>query len=69
MLSPKAKNLVAVSVGVRTTLTENEQADVRCSASRAVQPTLLVPTGRLAPLAGVQDVVTGVAPPVTVGGG
>jgi hypothetical protein len=62
-------NLVAASVGVRTTLTANEQADVRCSASRAVQLTPLVPRGRLAPLAGVQEVVTGVAPPVTVGAG
>ncbi len=62
-------NFVAVREGARTTLTAKEQEDVRCCASRAVQVTGVFPTGRLAPLAGAQVVVTGVAPPATVGAG
>ena len=69
MLSPNAMNFVAVSVGARTTAAANEHKDVRCCASRAVHVTGWFPTGKLAPLAGVQDVVTGVAPPTTVGAG
>ena len=69
MLSPKAMNLVAASVA-RPHDIDGKRAGGRPLlgiAGRAV--TLLVPTGRVVPLAGVQDVVTGAAPPVTAGAG
>jgi len=41
---------------------------VRCNASSAVQATTVVPTSKLDPLVGVQDVVRGASPPEAVGG-
>jgi hypothetical protein len=69
MLSPNARNFVALNCGGRVTVTGKAHDEVRWSASRAVQLTLVDPTGKLDPLGGVHDVVTGVVPPVTVGCG
>lgn len=69
MLSPNATKFVAVSCGGRVTVTVNVHEALRWSASRAVHVTLVDPTAKLDPLAGVHEVVTGAVPPVTVGGG
>src|SRR5437773_3748116 len=50
-----------------TTVTVKEQLAVWAAASLAVQVTVVVATGKNDPGAGVQEVVTGGVPPVTVG--
>ena len=67
MLSPKAMNLVALSVPTRVTVTFKLQEAVCCLASRAVHTTLFEPTGKFDPLGGVQLTVSGAEPPVAVG--
>ncbi len=67
-LSPNATYFVTLSrSGVSVTV--NEHCACREAASTAVHETAVVPTLNELPDAGVQVVVTGVAPPVTVGGG
>src|SRR3954451_20398254 len=67
-LSPNASYFVAAMVKPdRVTL--NEQDAWRDCASLAAQVTDVVPSGKDEPDARVQLVVTGGAPPVTVGGG
>jgi hypothetical protein len=70
MLSPNATYLVAVMCGADITITviEKVQEAVRVCASVAVHDTGVDPAGRLDPLVGEHVVVTGVAPPMTVGG-
>ena len=48
--------------GGGVTVTVKEHESVRCLASVAVHVTVVVPTGKLEPLAGVHSVVTGGAP-------
>src|SRR5580692_8697033 len=67
MLSPNARNLVAVSIGGASTVTVNTQASARCSASVAVHDTAVVPTLNAVPDWMVQLVVTGGLPLVNVG--
>jgi len=68
MLSPKARNLVRVSLGGGRTVMPNVQELARVLASVTVQVTVVDPTGKLVPLAGAQDgPVSGVEPPFTVG--
>ena len=71
MLSPNAMNLVAEMRGAGgsgiVTVTVNRHASVRCLASLAVHSRLVAPTGKRAPLAGKHPLVTGGAPPMTVG--
>ena len=70
MLSPNAMNLVAVERRRPHDVGRKRAGRTSAAARRGrVQVTLFVPTGRLVPLAGVHDVVTGAAPPVTVGAG
>jgi len=56
--------------GADTTITviEKLQESVRVCASVTVHDTGVDPAGRLDPLVGEHMVVTGVAPPTTVGG-
>ena len=68
MLSPKATNLVKRSLGGTDTDTVRLQLDARCCASVAVHVIVVDPTGKVEPLAGLQDVVIGDAPPATDGG-
>jgi hypothetical protein len=67
MLSPNARNLVALKRPGRVTVTEKVQDADCCWASMAVQLTVLAPTGKEAPLAGVQVDVSGCTPPFTRG--
>jgi hypothetical protein len=57
--------------GADTTITviEKLQKSVRVCASAAMHDTGVDPAGRLDPLVGKHVVVTGIAPPTTVGGG
>ncbi len=48
--------------GGGVTVTVNAHESVRCLASVAVHVTVVVPTGKVEPLAGVHSVVTGGAP-------
>jgi hypothetical protein len=66
MLSPKATKLIALRCE-DTSVTVSEHTAVRLSASRAVQLTVVAPTGNTAPDAGEQVVVTGGVPPVVTG--
>jgi hypothetical protein len=54
--------------GSTITVIEKVQEALRVWASVAVHDTGVDPAGRLDPLIGEQVVVTGVAPPTTVGG-
>jgi hypothetical protein len=67
MLSPKARNDVVVSRGGSRTVTENEQDAVRCDASVTVQVTVFCPIAKGDPGGGVQAVVTGSLPLLTIG--
>jgi hypothetical protein len=67
MLSPKVRYCVADTSGVFATVTLNVHAATCDWASRPEQLTVLVPIANVPPLAGVQFVITGAAPPVTVG--
>lgn len=67
MLSPNATNLVTVSRGTRVTVTAKLHEALRCSLSRTVQVTLVDPTGNAEPVGGRHVVVTGAAPPLTMG--
>ena len=69
MLSPNATNRVTTSTGLggTTTVTGIVQLALRCSASVALQLTVVVPTLKLAPLTGVHASVNGVCPPATTG--
>jgi len=67
MLSPNATNRVTVSVGGATTVIANEHGSVRCSASVAVQLTVVCPMANADPESGVQETVTGALPLTTVG--
>jgi hypothetical protein len=69
MLSPKARKRSALSFGVFVTLTVKLHEAVRWLESRAVQVTVVDPTAKLEPLAGVQDVTIGVVPSLTSGAG
>jgi hypothetical protein len=53
-------------VGGGSTVTPNVHDPVRCRVSVAVHVTVVDPNGKSASLAGVQDVVIGGAPPITV---
>ena len=67
MLSPNARILVTVRRGGGSaTVAVNEQLAVRRAASVAVHVTGVEPTGKLEPLAGPQETMTGAAPPVAV---
>jgi hypothetical protein len=68
MLSPNARNFVRASCGTAAaTVTLNVHALVACTASVAVQRTVVVPTGKIDADAGVQLVCTGATPPVATG--
>jgi hypothetical protein len=67
MLSPRARNLVIVSSGVRVTVTVNEHELVRFRASVPVHVTVVAPIGKVDPEAGVHANVTGSLPAATVG--
>jgi hypothetical protein len=69
MLSPNATNRVALIRGGAVTITANEQASLRLSASTALQVTLVDPIGNVEGLAGLQVIATGAAPPITAGAG
>jgi hypothetical protein len=69
MLSPNARNRVAISVGGRVTETVKPQDALRLCASLAVHVTPVIPRENVDPLPGVHVEVTGAAPPVTVGAG
>ncbi len=57
------------SLGGGCTTTGNVQLAVRARASAVVHVTVVVPITKLDPLTGVQLVVSGACPPVTVGAG
>jgi hypothetical protein len=67
MLSPKARNLVALSLGGATTAIRKLQVEACCAASRAVHATSVAPTSNDEPLCRVHVVVTGGVPPVATG--
>ena len=68
MLSPNARNRVSVSFGGDRTVTPNVQELARALKSVTVQVTVVDPTEKPVPLAGVQvGPVSGAEPPVTVG--
>ena len=67
MLSPKARNFVALSLGGATTAMRKLQEAACCAASRAVHATLVDPTSKGEPLCRVHVVVTGGVPPVATG--
>jgi len=69
MLSPNATNRVALIRGGAVTITANEQASLRLSASTALQVTLVDPIGNVDGLVGLQVIATGAAPPITAGAG
>jgi hypothetical protein len=69
MLSPNATNRVAPIRGGAVTITANEQASVRLSASVALQTTLVDPIGNVDGLVGLHLIATGAAPPITAGAG
>ena len=56
-------------IGVLLTLTVNEHEAVRLTASVAVQVTVVTPSGKVDPAAGVQDEVTPAQLSETVGAG
>jgi hypothetical protein len=62
MLSPNARNDVAVSLGGSSTVTTNEQLSVRWRASVTWQLTVFCPTVKGDPVEGVQVVTTGAWP-------
>jgi hypothetical protein len=67
MLSPNARIVITPRRGAgSTTETLNVQLAVRCAASVAVQPTVVVPTANADPLGGEQLTETGTVPLVTV---
>jgi hypothetical protein len=66
MLSPNATNDVTDSRGGCCTVTLNVHWSVRCRESVATHVTIVVPTLKFDPLAGVQVVLIGGAPPVDV---
>jgi hypothetical protein len=67
MLSPNAMNRVALITGTSgTSVTENWQLAVR-TPSVALQLTMVVPTGKLVPDAGLHVMVTGGVPPLAMG--
>ena len=72
MLSPNVMNRVTEMRGAGgggcVTVTLKRHEAVRCLASVAVHSRLVAPTGKAEPLAGKQPLVTGSAPPATVGG-
>jgi hypothetical protein len=57
----------ASSAGGLATATLKLHDAVRCRASVAVHDTVVVPTGKVLPLGSEQVVLTGAAPPLTVG--
>lgn len=67
MLSPNATIRVKLNLGGGCTTTLNEHDADRCRASVAVHVTDAVPMLKTDPLVGVQLVVTGGAPSVTIG--
>ncbi|MDP2053166.1 MAG: hypothetical protein Q8L75_05995 [Acidobacteriota bacterium] len=67
MLSPKARNFVAVSCGMRLTVTGKLHVAVRLRESLAVHETEVVPSANVVPDAGVHDTVTGDCPPLADG--
>lgn len=68
MLSPKARNVVRDSCGSgAATVTVNVHDLVVCTASVAVQRTVVAPTGKSEAAAGVQLVCTGAMPPALTG--
>jgi hypothetical protein len=67
MLSPKARNLVALIRGVRLTVTGKLQEAPFSLESTAPHPTSVRPSGNAVPVAGTQVTVTGAVPPVTTG--
>jgi hypothetical protein len=68
MLSPNARSLVKESRGGGCTVTPNVQELERALKSVTVQVTVVDPTEKPVPLAGVQvGPVNGLAPPATVG--
>jgi hypothetical protein len=67
MLSPNATNRVAEIRGGSVTVTLKLHDASRWRASVAVHMTVVEPLMKVAPLAGVQAVVTGWAPPTTIG--
>jgi len=67
MLSPNDAKRVTLTRGGASTETLNEHTSFRWRASVAVHVTFVEPTGNIAPLAGLQTIETGGAPPVAVG--
>ena len=69
MLSPKARNRVALMRGtwVTATCTLHVAVCAGVAASRAVQVLVVVPTGNAVPDPGAHVVVTGAVPPLAVG--
>ena len=67
MLSPKAMNFTALSLGGSITDTEKEHVAVRLIASVAVQATLVVPTLNVLPDPGAHATETGGDPFWVVG--
>ena len=65
MLSPNARNLVAVNCGALLTVTVNEHELERFRASVAVQFTVVAPSGNIDPDEGVHATVTGSLPALT----
>jgi hypothetical protein len=63
MLSPNATNRVIVMVGAATTVIPTVQEAARCRASVAVQVTVVDPIGKRVWLGGVQETLSGGAPP------
>jgi hypothetical protein len=69
MLSPNARNFVALSCGGLTTVTLKLHAADFLFASTAEHVTFVVPSGKLDPACGLQEMVTGAAPPLNAGFG
>jgi hypothetical protein len=67
MLSPNARNFVFEIRGLGVTATLKLQVAVRCRASVAVQVTIVLPSGKLAPDCAEHVTVTGAWPPEAVG--
>ena len=66
MLSPNATNFVRLILAGAWTVTAKLQLSTRWRLSVAVHETAVVPMPNWVPLPGVQVVVTGDAPPMTV---
>ena len=67
ILSPNARNFVFEIRGVGVTATLKLHVAVRCRASVAVQVTMVLPSGKLAPDCAEHVTATGAWPPEAVG--